>query len=618
MIQVENITKSFGEQLLYENLSLSIQERSRIALIAINGAGKTTLLNIIAKVEEPDSGDIVYRSDIKIGYLSQKPDIDNTLTVLEAIYRSDDEVSSTVREYEKAILNSDDELTSTLLAKMDSLNAWDFEYRAKEILSRLKIRDLNQTISTLSGGQLKRVALAIVLINDPDVLILDEPTNHLDLEMSAWLEEYLIKRDKTLFMVTHDRYFLERVCTNIYELDQCSLFQYKGSYNDYLLKRNERIEQFNSEVERAQNLYRRELEWMRRMPQARGHKAKYREDAFYEIKDKAFKKRNDATIEIALGGSRLGTKIFEMEEVSKSFDSKVILDKFSYTFSRYEKLGIIGNNGTGKSTFLKILTGGLSADSGTTDIGESVKFGYFRQDGVDFDENKRVIDVIKDIAEVVTLANGNTITASQLLTHFLFTPDTQYNYVYKLSGGEKRKLYLLTILMESPNFLILDEPTNDLDIVTLNILEEFLAGFGGCLIVVSHDRYFMDKVVDHLLVFEGDGVLRIFEGNYTQYRNAELDKIDQERKKNDKSQPQVEKVERTKNTTRKLTYKEKCELELLDKEIPELEAKKTMLEAKMSDGTLTSDEIMTISKEYELLTDEIDEKSFRWLELSEI
>ncbi|MFI3262113.1 MAG: ABC-F family ATP-binding cassette domain-containing protein [Rikenellaceae bacterium] len=618
MIQVENITKTFGEQLLYENLSLSIQERSRIALIAINGAGKTTLLNIIAKVEEPDSGSIVYRNDIRIGYLSQKPDIDESLTVLEAIYRSDDEISSTVRDYEKAILESNHELTSTLLTKMDSLNAWDFEYRAKEILSRLKIRDLSQRVSTLSGGQLKRVALAIVLINDPDVLILDEPTNHLDLEMSAWLEEYLIKRDKTLLMVTHDRYFLERVCTNIYELDQCSLFQYKGSYNDYLLKRNERIEQFNSEVERAQNLYRRELEWMRRMPQARGHKAKYREDAFYEIKDKAFKKRNDATIEIALGGSRLGTKIFEMKEVSKSFDSsKVILDKFSYTFSRYEKLGIIGNNGTGKSTFLKILTGGMSADSGITDIGESVKFGYFRQDGVDFDENKRVIDVIKDIAEVVTLANGSTITASQLLTHFLFTPDTQYNYVYKLSGGEKRKLYLLTILMESPNFLILDEPTNDLDIVTLNILEEFLAGFGGCLIVVSHDRYFMDKVVDHLLVFEGNGVLRIFEGNYTQYRNAELDKIDMERKA-EKPQQQVEKVAKPKNNTRKLTYKEKCELEALDKEIPELEAKKAELEAKMSNGTLGSDEIMTISKEYEALTEDLDEKSFRWLELSEI
>lgn len=617
MIQVENVSKSFGEYLLYDNLSLTIAEKSRVALIAVNGAGKTTLLNIIAKVEEPDKGSVVYQSGIKIGYLSQQPVIDETSSVLEAIYRSDSEISSTVREYEKAILHSDDELTSTLLAKMDALNAWDFEYRAKEILSRLKINDLDQPVSTLSGGQLKRVALAIVLINDPDVLILDEPTNHLDLEMSAWLEEYLIKRDKTLLMVTHDRYFLDRVCTNIYELDQASLFQYKGGYSDYLVKREERIAQFNSEVDKAQNLYRRELEWMRRMPQARGHKAKYREDAFYETKDKAFKKRNDSTIEIALGGSRLGTKIFEMINVSKSFGTKRILNNFNYTFTRYEKLGIIGNNGTGKSTFLKILTGVVSADAGVTDVGESVKFGYYRQDGVDFDENKRVIDVVKDIAEVVTLANGSTISASQILNHFLFTPDTQYSYVCKLSGGEKRKLYLLTVLMQSPNFLILDEPTNDLDIVTLNILEDFLANFGGCLIVVSHDRYFMDKVVDHILVFEGDGKLRLFEGNYTQLRNAELDKIEEQRK-TEKPQQQSEKVERIKSQTRKLTFKEKQELEQLDKEIPQLENDKLKLEELMSSGTRSANELVELSKKYEELIATLDEKGFRWLELSDI
>lgn len=627
MIQIENITKSFGERLLYEDISLAIAEGSRIALIAKNGEGKTTLLNIIARKDTPDSGSVVYRNDISVGYLMQEPEIDGALSVMDAIYNhSESHVTAIVREYEDALSSNNQELIAELIPKMDSVGAWDFESRAKEILSRLKIDNLQQMVSTLSGGQKKRVALAMILIGSPDLLILDEPTNHLDLEMSQWLEDYLIKSNITLFMVTHDRYFLDRVCTDIYELDHSQIFQYKGNYSTYVKKRSERIEQFNTEVTRAQNLYRRELEWMRRMPQARSHKSKYRQEAFYDIKDKAFATRNDSKVEIALAGSRLGTKIFEVKDLDKSFGDKRILNKFSYIFNRYEKLGIVGKNGSGKSTFLNILTGSIAPDSGIVDIGESVKFGYYCQQGVSFDENLKVIDVIKEIAEFVTLADGNTISASQLLNHFLFTPDSQYNYIYKLSGGERRRLYLLTILMQNPNFLILDEPTNDLDIITLNVLEEFLENFGGCLMVVSHDRYFMDKVVDHLLIFEGDGKLSIFEGNYTQYRNNEEIKIENARNEtssktpisSNKSNQNVNGSSRKDGAEepRKLTYKEKRELEEIEANLKVKEGRLAEIEVLLAEGTLSIEELTELSSEHGSLSAEIDEITMRWLEIS--
>ncbi|HIS34962.1 MAG TPA: ABC-F family ATP-binding cassette domain-containing protein [Candidatus Avirikenella pullistercoris] len=618
MIQLENISKWYGEILLYENLSLTIAEGHRIALIAKNGAGKTTLLNIVAGVESADNGNVTFQNGITVGYLAQEPVLADNLTVLEAIYHADDALVSVVRDYEKALAENDNIRLGELISQMDALNAWDFEHRAKNILTRLKITDFFQKVATLSGGQRKRLALAMVLIESPDVLILDEPTNHLDLEMAQWLEDYLLKSGKTLFMVTHDRYFLDRVCTDIYELDHGILYTYKGGYSDYVEKRAERIEQFNTEVEKAQNLFRRELEWMRRMPQARGHKAKYRKDAFYETKEKAFRKRNDDVIDIQIKASRLGTKIFEADHLNKRFGDKIILNDFSYRFARYEKLGIVGKNGTGKSTFLNIISGDMQPDSGIVEIGESVRFGYYRQTGMSFDENKKVIDAVREIAEVVTLGDGKTITASQFLNHFLFPPEVQYTYIYKLSGGEKRRLYLLTVLMMSPNFLILDEPTNDLDIMTLNILEDYLEKFGGCLIVVSHDRYFMDKVVDHLLVFEGNGKITVFPGNYTQYRNSVEEREEQERRIQEKpvlSKKSVsEKVERE----RKLTFKEKQEMMSLEQEIEVLEKEKKEMEKAMSSGTLSIDDLTSLSERYGILSADLDEKSMRWLELSEI
>lgn len=618
MIQLENISKWYGEILLYENLSLTIAEGHRIALIAKNGAGKTTLLNIVAGVESADNGNVTFQNGITVGYLAQEPVLAENLTVLEAIYHADDALVSVVRDYEKALAENDNIRLGELISQMDALNAWDFEHRAKNILTRLKITDFFQKVATLSGGQRKRLALAMVLIESPDVLILDEPTNHLDLEMAQWLEDYLLKSGKTLFMVTHDRYFLDRVCTDIYELDHGILYTYKGGYSDYVEKRAERIEQFNTEVEKAQNLFRRELEWMRRMPQARGHKAKYRKDAFYETKEKAFRKRNDDVIDIQIKASRLGTKIFEADHLNKRFGDKIILNDFSYRFARYEKLGIVGKNGTGKSTFLNIISGDMQPDSGIVEIGESVRFGYYRQTGMSFDENKKVIDAVREIAEVVTLGDGKTITASQFLNHFLFPPEVQYTYIYKLSGGEKRRLYLLTVLMMSPNFLILDEPTNDLDIMTLNILEDYLEKFGGCLIVVSHDRYFMDKVVDHLLVFEGNGKITVFPGNYTQYRNSVEEREEQERRIQEKpvlSKKSVsEKVERE----RKLTFKEKQEMMSLEQEIEVLEKEKKEMEEAMSSGTLSIDDLTSLSERYGILSADLDEKSMRWLELSEI
>jgi len=621
VIQLENITKSFGDLVLYEGLNLTITDDQRAALIAPNGAGKTTLLNIIAGNESPDSGTITFQSGLRVGFLQQEPELPENANVLEALYHTSTELAETVKAYERAVLKDDQAQLEALLPQMERLSAWDYESRAKAILSKLRITDLEQSVLALSGGQRKRVALAAILIDDPEVLILDEPTNHLDLEMVEWLEEFLLKRKKPLLLVTHDRYFLDRICNVIYELDQKKLYSYSGGYTDYMLKREERIEQFHSEVDRAQNLYRRELEWMRRMPQARGHKAKYRKDAFYETKDKAFQRRDEGNVRIQVKAQRLGTKIFEVEHLYKKYGDRVILDDFSYIFSRYEKMGIIGKNGTGKTTFLNMLTGLVPPDRGTVDIGDSVRFGYYRQQGIEFDETKKVIDVAREVAEVVTLGDGNTVSVSQFLNMFLFPPARQQDFVAKLSGGERRRLYLLTILMRSPNFLILDEPTNDLDIVTLNVLEDYLQNFGGCIIIVSHDRYFMDKVAGHLLVFEGEGAIRDFPGNYTEYRNEVLEK--QEALTATKESAGPKKENNHQNTRggerpRKMSFREKQEFETLEREIDTLEKEKSELESRLASGMLDNDQLMQASTRIGAVIDILDEKTMRWLELSEL
>lgn len=618
MIQLQNISKWFGDFLLYEDLSLYITEGSRIGLIARNGTGKTTLLNIIAGRESADSGEVTFRRDITIGYLCQDPVFDPSLSVIETLYHSNAKLIEVVEGYHAAIESEQNELLGELSLEMERMGAWDIEVRAKTILSKLNINNLHQKVATLSGGERRRLALAQVLVDNPDVLILDEPTNHLDLEMSSWLEEYLLKCGKTLFMVTHDRYFLDRVCTDIYEIDQKRLYSYKGGYSDYVEKHVERIEQFESEKEKAQNIYRRELEWMRRMPQARGSKSKYRKDAFYEVKDRAFAFRSDSRVEINISHARLGTKIFEAKSLSKKFGDKCVLDNFSYLFARGEKLGIIGKNGTGKSTLLRILTGDLIPDSGEVDLGSSVKFGYYRQEGIQFDENAKVIDIARSIAEVVVMGDGSTVGVSQFLNQFLFEPAVQHSFVAKLSGGERRRLYLLTVLMQSPNFLILDEPTNDLDIATLNVLEAYLENFGGCVIVVSHDRYFMDKVTDHLLVFEGEGKTKLFEGNYTQYRNSEQEKAESKTQTSQIAKPQQDSSGRNANKTKKLSYKDRVELESVETEIAQLEAEKESLEQSMSGGELLSDEIVKISIRHGEILALIDSRTDRWMELEEL
>ena len=529
ILQVENLTKSFGDLVLFENISFGLSEGRRVGLIAKNGSGKSTLLNILSGKEGYDSGTISFRRDIRVGYLEQDPQYPEELTVLEACFHHGNSTVELIKEYERCMETDGHPGLDGILARMDHEKAWEYEQKAKQILSQLKIRDFNQQVKSLSGGQLKRVALANTLITEPDLLILDEPTNHLDLDMTEWLEDYLRRTNLTLLMVTHDRYFLDRVCSDIIEIDNRRIYQYKGNYSYYLEKREERIEAKTVEIERANNLYRTELEWMRRMPQARGHKARYREDAFYELEKVAKQRFNNDNVKLDVKASYIGSKIFEADHLYKSFGDLKILDDFSYIFARYEKMGIVGNNGTGKSTFIKILMRHEQADRGALDIGETVRFGYYSQDGLQFDEQMKVIDVVQDIAEVIELGNGKRLTASQFLQHFLFTPETQHSYVYKLSGGERRRLYLCTVLMRNPNFLVLDEPTNDLDIVTLNVLEEYLRNFKGCVIVVSHDRYFMDKVVDHLLVFNGQGDIRDFPGNYTRYRDWKDAKAAQER-----------------------------------------------------------------------------------------
>lgn len=615
-LQVENLTKSFGDLVLFNGISFGIAEGQRIGLIAKNGSGKTTLLNILAGKEGYDEGKITFRRDLRVGYLEQSPKYPEELTVLEACFYHGNSTVELIKEYERCMETPGNPGMDELLVRMEHEKAWDYERRAKQILSQLKIRDFSQKIGHLSGGQLKRVALANILITEPDLLILDEPTNHLDLDMTEWLEEYLNRGSLSLLMVTHDRYFLDRVCSEIIEIDNRQLYSYKGNYSYYLEKRQERIEATNAEIARANNLYRTELEWMRRMPQARGHKARYREEAFYELEKVAKQRTYDANVKLDVKASYIGSKIFEADHLCKRFGDLKILDDFSYIFARYEKMGIVGNNGTGKSTFIKILMGLEKPDSGTLDIGETVRFGYYSQEGLQFNEQMKVIDAITDIAEVIELGNGKRLTASQFLQHFLFTPETQHSYVYKLSGGERRRLYLCTVLMRNPNFLVLDEPTNDLDIVTLQVLEEYLQNFKGCVIVVSHDRYFMDKVVDHLLVFKGQGDIRDFPGNYSDYRDWKLAKAEHEK---EAAKPKEEKTQRVRlNDKRRMTFKERKEFEQLEKEIAALEEEKKQIEEALCSGTLSVDELTEKSKRLPLLNDELDEKTMRWLELSEI
>ena len=596
-LDVQHLTKSFGALTLFRDISFSIAEGQKVGLIAKNGTGKSTLLSILSGKEGYDSGDIVFRRDLKVGILEQSPVFDPAESVLDACFNHQGDPEKVLK--------------------------------AKQVLTQLKIKDLQQPMGQLSGGQQKRVALANVLLTEPDLLILDEPTNHLDLEMIEWLEGFLSRGSRTLLMVTHDRFFLDRVCSVILELDDKTVYTYRGNYAYYLEKRQERIDNKRAEIARANNLYRTELEWMRRMPQARGHKAKYREDAFYELERVAKQRIEERQLRLKANNVYIGSKIFECQYISKSFGAGeiVILKDFYYNFSRFEKMGIVGSNGTGKSTFIKMLLGLVQPDEGRIVIGDTVRFGYFSQEGLQFDENQKVIDVITDIADYVDLGGGRKLSASQLLQYFLFTPEQQYNYVYKLSGGERRKLYLCTVLMKNPNFLVLDEPTNDLDIITLQILEEYLQDFPGCVIVVSHDRYFMDKVVDHLLVFKGQGVIKDFPGNYTQYREWEKLSGEQVEAKGDRNakaekKPAVDNGQASRSSAmpskRKLSYKEKRELEQLEKDIAALEAEQRQLEDALCGGTTSVEEITALSKRLPVLKDELDEKSMRWLELSEI
>ena len=610
-LQIENISKSFGELELFSDISFAVEERQRIGLIARNGKGKSTLLKIIAGEEPHDSGKITLRNGVRVGYLEQEPEFASDVTVIEACLQRSGK-AEVIARYEKALETGSADLQH-LMEEMDRLDAWDYENRVKQVLSMLKINDFSQPVKQLSGGQKKRVALAAVLIEQPDLMILDEPTNHLDIEMVEWLEDYLSRMTGSLLMVTHDRYFLDNVCNEIIEIDDTQVYRYKGNYSYFLQKREERLQNLAAETARARNLLRTELDWMRRQPQARAHKAKYRIEAFYKLEEKAAAMRDDSKVSLEIKSQYIGNKIFVMNALSKSFGEKVITKDFYYTFSRYEKLGVVGNNGTGKSTFIKMLLGKVVPDNGTIEVGETVKWGYYSQDGLSFNENMKVIDVVKDIAEVIPVA-GKMLTASQFLQHFLFSPEKQYSYVYKLSGGEKRRLYLCTVLMSNPNFLVLDEPTNDLDIETLQVLEEYLREFKGCVIVVSHDRYFMDKVVDHIFVFNGNGNIKDFPGNYTDYRDWR-----EEEKENAKPVEKnvLQKATYRTETKRKLTFKERKEYEALEPEIMALEEEKSMLEQEMSSGTLDTDALLAKSQRIQVVIELIDEKTNRWVELSE-
>ncbi|MDR1221385.1 MAG: ABC-F family ATP-binding cassette domain-containing protein [Tannerella sp.] len=621
-LQIDNLTKRFGDLVLYENISFGVARGQKIGIIARNGAGKTTLLNMIAGKESVEEGAIVFRNDLRVGYLEQSPVYPGGLTVLQACFHSQSETVRLIAAYETALLSNDTAALEALLPRMEHAKAWDYERKAKQILSQLKIKDFDRKVETLSGGQLKRVALANVLILEPELILLDEPTNHLDLDMIEWLEGYLKRSTISLLMVTHDRYFLDEVCNEIIEIDNRQIYSYKGNYSYYLEKRAERLEAAQAAADHAANLLRKELDWMRRQPQARGTKAKYRIDAFYELEKKAGQRQEEGTVNLNVKASYIGSKIFEATGVTKSFGEIQILNSFNYIFSRYEKLGIAGDNGTGKSTFIKMLMGEMQPDSGCFTVGETVRFGYYSQDGLQFDEKMKVIDVVQNIAEYITLGNGKALSVSQFLNYFLFTPEKQHSFVHKLSGGEKRRLYLCTVLMGNPNFLILDEPTNDLDIVTLNVLEDYLANFKGCVIAVSHDRYFMDKIVDHILVFHGNADIQDFPGNYTQYR---LWKTQREKEESPKSSPppagkgsgRDSGASRQPPGKRKLSYKEQKELEALEAEIPALEKEKKSIEEALGSGTLSMDELNRLSARIGELIGVIDEKTVRWLELNE-
>lgn len=613
-LQIEGLTKSFGDRVLLDNITFGLYEGDKVGLIAKNGTGKTTLLRIIAGLESYDEGKVVFRNDLRVAYLPQLPELDSSLSVIEACLSLSDESTSAIRSYEKAIESGDAEEISSAIHKMDAVGAWDYEERIKQILSQLKITQLNQPVKELSGGQIKRVALAKVIINEPELLILDEPTNHLDVEMIEWLEDYLKRSRISLLMVTHDRYFLDKVCTKIVEIDMRQIYTYEGNYDYYLSKREERISAQDAELSKVKNLLRTELDWMRRQPQARGSKAKYRIDAFYELDKKSKFRRDDSTVELNVKSSYIGSKIFEANDVCKKFDDLVILKDFNYIFARYEKLGIVGNNGVGKSTFIKLLLGLEKPDSGYFDIGETVKFGYYSQDGIQFNEEEKVIDAVKKIAEVIVFDEKTKYTASQFLQLFLFTPETQQKYIYKLSGGEKRRLYLATVLMKKPNFLILDEPTNDLDIVTLGILEDYLQKFKGCVIVVSHDRFFMDRTVDHLFVFEGNGVIKDFPGNYSDYREW---KNLQKEEKAVKKEERPKERENKRDYSAKMSFKERKEFEALTVDIEKLEEEKRSIEEALSAGTLGVEELTQKSQRISEIIAELEEKEMRWLELSE-
>lgn len=622
-LQVEGLVKSFGDRVLFENLSLGVGEGQRIGLIAKNGTGKTTLLNIIAGREDYEAGRITFRRDLKVAYLEQNPAFPEGTTVLDACFLADSPALRAVAAYEQAVASADEDALHRAMAEMDAQDAWNYESRVKQILTQLKIKDFDQPTGQLSGGQVKRVALANALIAEPDLLILDEPTNHLDLEMTEWLEEYLAHTRLSLLMVTHDRYFLDRVCSDIVEIDDRQAYVYHGNYSLYLEKRQQRLDAADAQRERDNNLYRTELEWIRRQPQARGTKARSRVESFGELEERLRKRRESGDVRLDVKAAYIGKKIFEVRGLSKRFGDKVILDGFDYRFARYEKMGIVGDNGTGKSTFIKMLMGLVQPDAGTIDIGETVRFGYYSQDGLSFDEGAKVIDVVTEIAEHIELGEGRRLSASQFLQYFLFTPQTQYDYVEKLSGGERRRLYLCTVLMRNPNFLVLDEPTNDLDIMTLQVLEEFLQGYGGCLIVISHDRYFMDKVADHLLVFQGGGQIKDFPGNYSDYLEWKRLKESEERAAGSRENKKIQEKQMPKQSSapsgkRKRTYQENREMERLEQEIPQLEQEKAELERLLGSGSLSVGELTAKSVRIGEVIALIDEKSMRWLELSEI
>ena len=616
-LQVENLSKSWGYEALFQNITFGINEGDKIGLIAKNGSGKSTLLGILAGEVSQDTGTVIYRNGIRLGYLKQIPTFEGSHTVIDVCFDGSDEQSLAVKSYEEALKTGDNNAVSQAIVKMDNAHAWDYEDRFKQVLSQLKINDVGQPIAKMSGGQVKRLALAKILINEPQLLILDEPTNHLDIDMIEWLETYLTRSHMTFLMVTHDRYFLDKICTKIMELDQQAIFTYQGNYNYYLEKRAERVEAQNAAVDRAKNLLRTELDWMRRQPQARAHKAKFRIDAFYDLQDRASMRRSDEEVELNVKSAYIGKKIFTAHHVSKSFEEKVILNDFNYTFARYEKLGIVGDNGVGKSTFIKLLLNHIQPDKGYFEIGETIKFGYYSQEGIQFDEGKKVIDAVRDVAEHIYFDEKTHYSASQFLQLFLFSPADQQKLIENLSGGEKRRLYLAMVLLGKPNFLILDEPTNDLDISTLEILEDYLSKFNGCVIIVSHDRFFMDRTVDHTFVFTGNGTVKDFPGNYSEYRAwKEFHEKEKATTVKEKEKSKISKPHTTRDYSNRLTFKERLELENLTKEIRELSTEKEELD-NLFNSNATIEDVTTKATRYEEVKALLDEKEFRWLELSE-